>query len=88
MNEVFLRGVTAEELTNEIAEAVLHRIADKLSSSTERRLLGREETAERLGISVPKLDAMVQANEIPSKLLGKRRLFDIDAVIESIPNSN
>ncbi|HBE71129.1 MAG TPA: hypothetical protein DDW52_23525 [Planctomycetaceae bacterium] len=44
----------------------------------------RHRMAALIGVSVPTLDRMVSAAEIPSLTIGNRRLFDADAVIEAL----
>lgn len=50
----------------------------------QRRLVDRPSMAELASISIPLLDRLVSDKRVPSVLVGKRRLFDPEAVIDAL----
>jgi hypothetical protein len=86
MNEsMLLRSVDVDKLAERVAEIVCKRIVPELGQP-KRRMVDRHKMAELAGISVPVLDRLVSQKLIPSNLVGTRRLFDPDAVIDAIAN--
>ncbi len=88
MADLYLRDTSPDTLAAMIADAVTEAIRPLLAESTEPRLVDRERMASLLSISVPKLDAMTAAGEIPSVTIGRRRLYQPDAVLNSLTCSN
>lgn len=82
--EVF-RDTLRAEVTADVVKAITSLVH---AASQQPSLVDRHRQAELLGISVPKLDTLVRDGVIPSKLIGKRRLFDPTAVIAAIPEGN
>lgn len=82
--EVF-RDTLRAEVTADVVKAITSLVH---AASQQPSLVDRHRQAELLGISVPKLDTLVRDGVIPSKLIGKRRLFDPAAVIAAIPAGN
>lgn len=87
MADLYLQGIDPAQLRAEIVRDVLDAIRPLLADNREPRLVDRNRMAELLGISVPKLDVMVRDGEIPSRLMGKRRLFAAAEVIAAIPTA-
>lgn len=57
-------------------EAEIHALRTK----RERLNVGRDEAAEMLAISVSKLDQMIEAGEIDSCKIGRRRVIPVDTL--------
>lgn len=65
---------------------VLAELQDDSSPSAPPRLLGREDTASYIGVSVPTLDRMVGRGELTPVPMGGRVLFDrkdLDEMIDA-----
>lgn len=78
----------AEELTA-LADQIADRVIEHLEISfpvDKDRIIGREELAQELGLSVPSIDRMVSDGEIPSFLVKNRRRFNLAKVCEVIEN--
>ncbi|QDS90939.1 hypothetical protein EC9_51570 [Rosistilla ulvae] len=73
------------EITADVVKAITSLVH---AASQQPSLVDRHRQAELLGISVPKLDSLVRDGVIPSKLIGKRRLFEPAAVIAALPAGN
>lgn len=86
MADLLLRDTEPDALASVVAEIVMDRLRPLLSEAREPRLVDRYRMAELLSVSVPKLDRLVSEGVIPSKLIGKRRLFEPAAVIAAVPN--
>lgn len=74
-------------LVAHIADAVVQRLADRLptaAQSADADLLDGPAMAKRLGISLPTLDRMRAAGKIPFIRLGRRVLFQLDAVLAAL----
>lgn len=72
-------------LQAEIVRDVIAAIGPMLVDNREPRLVDRQRMAGLLGVSVPHLDTLVRDGLIPSKMVGKRRLFLACEVIDSLP---
>ena len=77
-----------QTLRDDVVSAMAEKIEQLLAENKQPGLVDRERMAELLTVSVPKLDTMVRNREIPSKLIGTRRLFDPAAVIDALPDAN
>ncbi|WP_417740411.1 DNA-binding protein [Rosistilla oblonga] len=86
MREIYLRGIDPEQLRADIVADILDALRPLLADSREPRLVDRQRMADLLGISVPRLDTLVRDGEIPSRLIGTRRLFAPAEVIAAIPS--
>lgn len=84
---MLLRSVDVDALAERVAEIICIRIAPDLGQR-QRRMVDRHTMAELAGISVPVLDRLVSQKLIPSNLVGTRRLFDPDAVIDSLASGS
>lgn len=62
----------------ELADAIASRLAD------EARPMDYHALSKWLGISVPKLEQMKRAGEIPFLMAGRRVLFDRLAVVKAL----
>jgi hypothetical protein len=80
---LLLRSVDVDVLAERVATIVAERILPELGRR-QRRLVDRHEMAKLAGISVPVLDRLVAKKLIPSSLVGTRRLFEPDAVLDSL----
>ncbi|QDV11256.1 hypothetical protein CA51_11170 [Rosistilla oblonga] len=83
--EIYLRGIDPDQFRAEIVRDVIEAIGPLLADNREPRLVDRQRMADLLGVSVPHLDTLVRDGVIPSKLVGKRRLFDPGPVIAALP---
>lgn len=88
VSQLYMTGIDADELRRSIVTDVLEGLRPLLSEASEPRLVNREHMAELAGISVPTLDRLVSEQAVPSKLVGSRRLFEPDKVIDAIPNAS
>ncbi|TWU24899.1 Helix-turn-helix domain protein [Novipirellula galeiformis] len=59
-----------------------------LSESHEPRLVDGDRMADLLGVSRPTVDRLRAAGEIPSVLLGRRRLYQPAAVVAALAAAN
>jgi hypothetical protein len=72
-----------DELSNAVAELVSKRL-ESLLGNRERRLVDRPTMARLANIGTATLDRLVSNKRIPSVLVGRRRLFDPDPVIDAL----
>lgn len=83
MNEsLLLRPADVDALAERLAEILWQRIEPELSS--KRRLVDRQTMAKSANISVASLDRLVAQKQVPSVLVGTRRLFDPDATLDAL----
>lgn len=87
MADMLLRDTAPETLAAAVAEMVLDRLRPMLSETTEPRLVDRFRMAELLSISVPMLDRLTAAGDVPSIRLGTRRLYAPAAVIAALESN-
>jgi len=80
---LIFKHADVESLANALADAVAKRIAPLLAER-QRQLVDRPTMAKLTNIGTATLDRLVAANIIPSVLVGRRRLFDPDAVIDAL----
>ncbi len=88
MPDLFFRDTDPDQLRRDIVADVVAAIRPLLSkrSETPKRFANRAEMAELLGWSLAKLDRRTKDKAIPSMMNGDRRLYEIDAVIDTIKN--
>jgi len=78
--------VDVDSLANAVADVIAMRI-EPILAARQRRLVDRPTMAELANIGIATLDRLVAAKQVPSVLVGKRRLFDPDKVIDSLADS-
>ncbi len=76
-----------EQLANRVAQIVVHQLQAGFVQSNDDRLLSRAEMAKKLGIGLAKLDQMTQRGEIPSMVIGDRRVFCFQEVRDVLSKS-
>jgi hypothetical protein len=70
-----------------LADLLATHVAERLGpalASRQRRLVDRTTMSNLVDIGTATLDRLVAAGRVPSVLVGKRRLFDPDAVISAL----
>ena len=75
-----------ESLANAVADVIAQRIEPMLAAR-QRRLVDRPTMAELANIGTATLDRLVSCKRVPSVLVGTRRLFDPDKVLDSLAGS-
>jgi hypothetical protein len=70
-------------LAKKVADIITKRM-ESLLESRQRRLVDRPTMAELANIGTATLDRLVAAKQVPSVLVGTRRLFDPDKVIDAL----
>ncbi|QDV56393.1 helix-turn-helix domain-containing protein [Rosistilla oblonga] len=85
MADLFLQHVDPDQFRKDIVADVIEAIAPLLADNREPRLVDRQRMADLLNVSLPHLDCQIRDGLIPSKLIGKRRLFDPAEVIAALP---
>ena len=83
---LILEHVDADALAQAVADIVAKRIEPMLVAR-QRRLVDRPTMAELANIGTATLDRLVAAKRVPSVLVGTRRLFDPDRVIDALAES-
>ena len=93
MHELLFTSGSADEL----ADAITTRVAEHLNRKTnsmgiqspdsDHILFGRIEASRLLNLSTSTLDKLVRRNQVPSILVGTRRLFDVNDVADALKNS-
>lgn len=81
-----LKAADIDALADMLADVVAKRV-EAVLASRQRRLVDRPTMAELANIGTATLDRLVAAKQIPSVLVGKRRLFDPDRVIDALASS-
>ncbi|WP_235952203.1 helix-turn-helix domain-containing protein [Crateriforma spongiae] len=82
---VFLESVDRDELVAELTAAVVEQLRPLIESADTPRLVPAESMAALIGVSPATLARLVRDGKVPSKQVGRRRLFDPDAVIAALP---
>ncbi len=72
---VLLSPINVRELKEQIVNAVVARLTPLLMRSAVESPVTREQMAKLLNVSTVTLDRQVSSGEIPSLLMGARRLF-------------
>lgn len=83
---LMLKAADIDALADTLAEVIAKRV-EAVLVSRQRRLVDRPTMAELANIGTATLDRLVAAKQIPSVLVGKRRLFDPDRVIDALAES-
>jgi hypothetical protein len=73
-------------LAEKVADIITKRM-ESLLEARQRRLVDRPRMAELANIGTATLDRLVAAKRVPSVLVGTRRLFDPDKVIDALADS-
>ncbi len=84
MSDLLLRDTDRDELVAEIVAGVVESIRPLLAESATPRLVDGEVMAGMLSVSRPTLDRMRADGSVPSVTIGRRRLYDPDAVVAAI----
>ncbi|TWU67581.1 hypothetical protein V7x_31560 [Crateriforma conspicua] len=87
MADLLLRDIDPDELRAGIVADVLAALRPVLFGLSEPRLVGGDRMAELAGVSRPTIDRAVRDGLIPSVLIGRRRLFDPQRVIDSLSSA-
>lgn len=80
---LMLKPADIDALADALAEVIAKRV-EAVLVSRQRRLVDRPTMAKLANIGTATLDRLVAAKQIPSVLVGKRRLFDPDRVIDAL----
>jgi hypothetical protein len=80
---LILEHADVDVLAMKVADVVTHRV-ESILGNRERRLVDRPAMARLANIGTATLDRLVTAKRIPSILVGRRRLFDPDAVVDAL----
>jgi hypothetical protein len=80
---LIFKHVDVESLASALAEEIAKRIEPMLVTR-QRRLVDRPTMAELANIGTATLDRLVASKRVPSVLVGTRRLFDPDKVINAL----
>ena len=83
---LIFKHVDVDSLANAVADVIAKRI-EPLLAARQRRLVDRPTMAGLANIGTATLDRLVATKQVPSVLVGKRRLFDPDKVIDSLAES-
>ena len=70
-------------LAKKVADIITKRM-ESLLESRQRRLVDRPTMAELANIGTATLDRLVATKRVPSVLVGTRRLFDPDKVLDAL----
>lgn len=80
---LILRQADVESLAIALADVIAKRIEPMLVAP-QRRLVDRPTMAELANLGTATLDRLVASKRVPSVLVGTRRLFDPDKVIDAL----
>jgi hypothetical protein len=83
---LILKHADVDALARAVADIVANRVESTLGNR-ERRLVDRPTMARLANIGTAMLDRLVSNKRIPSVLVGRRRLFDPDRVIDALATS-
>ena len=84
MADLLLRDTDRAELIAEITTEVVAAIRPLLGEAQEPRLVDRHRMAELAGVSLPMVDRLTSAGDVPSVMIGRRRLYQPVAVIDAL----
>jgi excisionase family DNA binding protein len=88
VSRVFLDGVTADELIESITDRVIEQLRPLFEAKAGPMLVDRQAMADRLGVSLQTVNRLTASGEIPSVLVGTRRLYVPDRVIEALADQS
>ncbi|MFN9912433.1 MAG: hypothetical protein ACK53L_07610, partial [Pirellulaceae bacterium] len=80
---LILEHADVDVLAMKVADIVSTRM-ESILGNRERRLVDRPAMARLANIGTATLDRLVSNKRIPSVLVGRRRLFDPDPVIDAL----
>ncbi len=80
---LILEHADVDALAQAMADIITKRM-ESLLEARQRRLVDRPTMAELANIGTATLDRLVAAKRVPSVLVGTRRLFDPDRVIDAL----
>jgi hypothetical protein len=80
---LMLKPADLEALAKMLVDRIEQQIGPKLVAR-QRCLVDRTAMAKRAGIGTATLDRLVASKRVPSVLVGTRRLFDPDRVIDAL----
>jgi hypothetical protein len=83
---LLLKAADVDALADALADVISKRL-ERVLASRQRRLVDRPTMADLANIGTATLDRLVAGKQIPSVLVGKRRLFDPDRVIDALADS-
>ena len=86
VESLIFKHVDIESLAIALADVIAKRIEPMLVAR-QRRLVDRPTMAELADIGTATLDRLVASKRVPSVLVGTRRLFDPDKVIDALVES-
>ncbi len=86
VESLIFKHVDIESLALALADVIAKRIEPMLVAR-QRRLVDRPTMAELANIGTATLDRLVASKRVPSVLVGTRRLFDPDNVIDALVES-
>lgn len=86
MSNVHIIAADPGELQESIVKQVVAELRPLIERSSEPLLVDRHRLATLLGVSVPTISRMTSSGEIPSKLIGTRRLYCPAAVVDALPD--
>jgi excisionase family DNA binding protein len=84
VSRIFLDGVTADALIESIADRVIEQLRPLIEAKAGPMLVDRQAMADRLGVSLQTVNRLTASGEIPSVLVGTRRLYVPDRVIAAL----
>jgi len=88
MGNILLQDFDPEEFRDSITSAVVAAIRPLLAEAQEPRLVDGDRMAELAGVSRPTVDRAVKDGLIPSVKIGRRRLYEPRAVIDSLASAS
>ena len=77
-----------EAIAELLATKVLSRLAEQAEIASPTELVSRAKMARMISVSLPTLDRMVAKGNVPSELIGTRRLFNPRDVIAAVHRSH
>ena len=80
---LILEHADVDVLAMKVADIIANRV-ESILGNRERRLVDRPTMARLANIGTATLDRLVSNKRIPSVLVGRRRLFDPDPVIDAL----
>ena len=89
MNEIYLNGISLDQLQESIKTIVSAELKNAVSELTTKReiepeLITRKETAEILGVSLPTLHEWTKKGVLPAKRIGSRIRYERTAVFDAL----
>lgn len=79
----------ADDLASRLVPRIVAQLREHLrtnESCEDGRLVGCDELSEKIGLSANTIRARVADGIIPSIRVGRRRLFDVSAVMDALGN--